>query len=100
MMLDPFGIFIAIANRNLGLNVACIWFKPVQHFNVVPLVLKVNSELANLVAEAVAVLSEFGDGDTMEDFSVVDGGDEATGNGMDNVIEVLLGCQCCEGCLG
>ena len=98
--MDPFGVSIAITNGNLGLDVACIWFKPIWHLNVVPLVLEVDGELADLMAEVVAVLSEFGDGNTMEDFTVVDGGDEAIGDGIDNIIEVLLGCQCCEGCLG
>ena len=31
---------------------------------------------------------------------VVDGGDKAEGNGMNGIIEVFLGHQCCEGCLG
>ena len=85
MMSDPFGILIPVTNRNLGLNAACIWFKTLRHLDVVPLVFEVDSEL--------------GDGDTMEDFIVVDGGDEAKGDGVDGIIKVLLGCQCCEGCL-
>jgi hypothetical protein len=35
----------------------------------------------------------------MEDFTIVNGGDKAEGNGVDSIVEVLLGCQCCEGCL-
>jgi hypothetical protein len=98
--LDPLGVSIAIANRNLGLDVAYIWFKTFQHLNVVPLVLEVNGKFTDLVTEVVAVLSELGNGEAMEDFTIVDSGDEAKGNGMDGVIEVLLGCQYCEGCLG
>ena len=79
---------------------ASIQFKTFQHLDIVPLVFEVNGELANLLAEAVAVLSELGYGDAVKDFMVVDSGDMAKGNGMDGVIEVLLGCQCCEGCLG
>ena len=79
---------------------ACIWFKPLQHLNVVPLVLEVDGEFADLVLEVVAVLGELHNGETMEDFTVVDSGDEAKGNGMGSIIEVLLGCQYCEGCLG
>ena len=100
MMSDPLGISIAIANGNLGLNAACIWFKPLWHLDVVPLVFKVNGEFADFVLEVIAVLSELHDGETVEDFTVVDGGDEAEGDGMDGVIEVLLGCQYCNGCLG
>ena len=99
-MSDPLGVSIAIANGNLGLNVACIWFKTFQHLNVVSLVLEVNGEFANPVAELVAVLRELLDGETVEDFTVVDGRDKTKCNGMDGVIEVLLGCQYCKGCLG
>ena len=79
---------------------AYIWFKTFWHLNVVPLVLEVDGKFADLVTEVIAVLSELGNGEAMEDFTIVDGGDEAEGNGMDGVIEVLLGCQYCEGCLG
>ena len=99
-MSDPLGISIAIANGNLGLGVACIWFKTFWHLDIVPLVLKVDGELTDFVMEVVAILGEFLDGKTMEDFTVVDGGDETKGNGTDGVIEVVLCCQYCEGCLG
>ena len=99
-MSDPLGISIAIANRNLGLNVACIWFKTFQHLNIVPLVFEVDGELADFVMEVVAVPSEFFDGEIMKDFMVVDSGDKAEGNGMDSIIEVILHCQYCKGCLG
>ena len=98
--MDPLGVSIAIANGNLGLDVACIWFKTFWHLDVVPLVLKVDGELTDFVMEVVAILGEFLDGKTVEDFTVVDGGDETKGNGMDGVIEVVLCCQYCEGCLG
>ena len=78
---------------------ACIWFKTFQHLNVVPLVFEVNGEVADFVAEVVAVLSELLDGETVEDFMVVDGGDEAKGDGADGIIEVVLHCQYCKGCL-
>ena len=99
-MLDPFGILIPITNRNLGLDAASIWFETFWHLDVVPLVLEVDGELTNLLMEAVAVFSELGYGDAVEDFMVVDGGGKAKGDSMDSVIEVLLGCQCCKGCLG
>ena len=99
-MLDPLGISIAIANGNLGLDMACIWFKTFWHLDVVPLVLKVNGEFIDFVTEVIVVLGELHDGEAMEDFAVVDSGDEAEGDGMDGVIEVLLGCQYCNGCLG
>ena len=99
MTLDPLGISIAIANGNLGLNMACIWSKTHRHFDFVPLVFKVDSELADFVMEVVVVPGKFLDGETVEDFTVVDGGDEAEGDGMDGVIEVVLHRQYCEGCL-
>ena len=99
MMSDPLGISIAITNGNLGLDMACIWFKTFQHLNIVPLILEVDGELADFVMEVVAILGELLNGETMKDFAVVDGGDEAEGNGTDSVIEVILHCQYCEGCL-
>lgn len=84
--LDPLGISISSTNGNLGVDIACIWFETLWHLNVVSLVLKGNSELADLVAEAVAILCELQDGDAMEDFAVVDGGDESIGNSMHSVI--------------
>ena len=100
MMSDPLGISIAIANGNLGLDVACIWFKTFWHLDIVPLVLEVNGEFTNFVMEVIAVLSELCNGETVEDFTVVDSGDEAKGDGTDGVIKVLLGCQYYKGCLG
>ena len=99
-MLDPFGVSIAIATGNLGPNVACIWFKTFWHRNVVPLVLEVDGEFTDPMTELVAVPCELLDGESGEDFVVVDSGDEPEGNGMDGVIEVVLGCQYCKGCLG
>ena len=87
MMLDPLGISIAIANGNLGLDVACIWFKTFWHLDIVPLVFKVDGELADFVTEVVAILGELFNGETMEDFMVMDGGDEAEGDGADSIIE-------------
>ena len=98
-MLDPLGISIAIANGNLGLDAACIWFKPLQHLNVVPLVLEVNDELANFATEVIAVPGELLDSEAMEDLVVVNGGDKTEGDGTDSVIEVVLHCQYCKGCL-
>ena len=84
----------------MGLDAACIRFKTFWHLDIVPLVFEVDGELANFVMEVVAILGELHNGETVEDFTVVDGRDEAEGDGMDGVIEVLLGCQYCKGCLG
>ena len=43
---------------NLGVDVACIWFKTFWHLDVVPLILEVNGEFANLLMEVIAVLGE------------------------------------------
>ena len=58
MTSDPFGITVSSTIGNMGVNVACIQFKTIQHLDLVSLVLKVNSELANLLTEAIAVLNE------------------------------------------
>ena len=99
-MSDPFGVLIPITNRNLGLDVACIWFKTFQHFDVIPLAFEVNGEFTDFVMEVDAVFGELCNGEAMEDFTVVNSGDKAKGDGADGIIEVLLGCQYCEGCLG
>ena len=100
MTSDPFGVSISTTNGNLGVDMACIQFKAFWHLDIVPLVLEVDGEFVNLVMEAVIVLCEFWDSDAEEDFSVMDSGDKAIGDGADHVIEVLLGRQCYEGCLG
>ena len=99
MMSDPLGISIAIANRNLGLDVACIWFKTLWHLDIVPLVFEVDGELADFVTEVITVLGELLDSETVEDFMVVDSGDEAKGDGTDGIIDIILYCQYCKGCL-
>jgi hypothetical protein len=78
---------------------ASIQFETFWHLNIVPLILEIDGELTDLLAEAVAVFSELRYYDPMEDFTVVDSRDEAEGDGTDGIIKVLLGCQCCEGCL-
>ena len=98
--LDPFGILISTTNRDLGVDMAYIQLKTIWHFNLVLLVFKVDGKFTDLLMEVIAVLSKLQDGDAVENFIVMDGGDKAKGNGMDSVVEVLLGCQCCEGCLG
>ena len=99
-MSDPFGIMVSSTTENLGVDAACIWFETVWHLNLISLIFEINGEFADLLIEAIAVLSELQDGDAVENFMVVDGGDETEGHGMDGIIEVLLGHQCCEGCLG
>ena len=81
--MDPLGVSIAIANGNLGLDIACIWFKTFWHLDIVPLVLEVDREFANLMTELIAVLSGLFNGKAVEDFTVVNGGDKAKGDGMD-----------------
>ena len=92
--LDPFGIIVASGKGDLHGDLPCIGLIAFWHLNVVPLVLKVNCKLANLVAEAVAVLCELLDGDAVKDFVAVNGGDKSIGNSINGIIEVLL---CCEG---
>ena len=94
MTSDPLGIAISPSDGNLGVDMACILFKTFWHLNVVPLILEVDCEFANLVAEMVIILCELCDGDAVKDLTVVDGGDESIGNSTISVIEVL---PCCEG---
>ena len=99
MTSDPFGISIPITNGNLGLNIASIQFETFRHLDIVPLIFKVNGEFTDLRMEVVAVFSELGYGDAMEDLSVVNGGDETIGDGVDCIIKAVLCHQCCKGCL-